>query len=78
MLLQECKLKPYGGAIYGDAADYIAEQLVCAGYRKQSDVVKQIIEILKAAKSFVKVHFEAYDELIENIATEYGAQVEQQ
>lgn len=26
--LQECKLKPYGGAIYGDAAEYIAEALM--------------------------------------------------
>ena len=28
MKLQECKLKPYDGAIYGDAAEYIASALV--------------------------------------------------
>lgn len=26
--LQECKLKPYGGAIYGDAAEYITDALM--------------------------------------------------
>lgn len=28
MKLQECKLKPYDGAIYGDAAEYIASALM--------------------------------------------------
>ena len=37
--LQECKLKPHDGAIYGEAADYIAEQLVVEGYCKPCDVV---------------------------------------
>ena len=46
------------------------------GYRKQSDVAENIIAMLKAAKPVVKVHFEAYDELIENIAAEYGVEVE--
>lgn len=39
MKLQECKLKPHDGAIYGEAADYIAEQLVVEGYCKPRDVV---------------------------------------
>lgn len=47
------------------------------GYRKQSDTAREIAEMLKAAKAVVKVHFEAYDELIENIAAEYGVEVEQ-
>ena len=38
---------------------------------------REIIEILKAAKGVVKVHFEAYDELIDNIATKYGVEVEE-
>ena len=46
------------------------------GYGKQSDVAENIIAMLKAAKPVVKVHFEAYDELIENIAAEYGVEVE--
>ena len=46
------------------------------GYRKQSDVAVNIIAMPKAAKPVVKVHFEAYDELIENIAAEYGVEVE--
>ena len=46
------------------------------GYRRQSDVAENIIAMLKAAKPVVKVHFEAYDELIENIAAEYGVEVE--
>lgn len=52
--LQECKLKPHDGAIYGEAADYIAEQLVVEGYCKPCDVVsvakdkeKQLEEIAK-------------------------------
>ena len=47
------------------------------GYRKQSDTARAIAEMLKAAKAVVKVHFEAYDELIENIAAEYGVEVEE-
>ena len=47
------------------------------GYRKQSDTVREIIEMLKAAKAVVKVHFEAYDELIDNIAAQYGVEVEE-
>lgn len=47
------------------------------GYRKQSDTAREIAEMLKAAKAVVKVHFEAYDELIENIAAEYGVEVEE-
>lgn len=46
------------------------------GYRKQSEVAENIIAMLRAAKPVVKVHFEAYDELIENIAAEYGVEVE--
>lgn len=47
------------------------------GYRKQSDTAREIAEMLKAAKAVVKVHFEAYDELIENIAAQYGVEVEE-
>lgn len=47
------------------------------GYRKQIDTAREIAEMLKAAKAVVKVHFEAYDELIENIAAEYGVEVEE-
>lgn len=47
------------------------------GYRKQSDTAREIAEMLKAAKAVVKVHFEAYDELIENIAEKYGVEVEE-
>lgn len=47
------------------------------GYRKQSDTAREIAEMLKAAKAVVKVHFEAYNELIENIAAEYGVEVEE-
>ena len=46
------------------------------GYRKQSDVAENIIAMLKAAKPVVKGHIEAYGELIENIAAEYGVEVE--
>lgn len=37
MKLQECKLKPHDGAIYGEAADYIAKQLIAAGYRASAN-----------------------------------------
>lgn len=53
-----------------------ARELYSMGYRKQSEVAENIIEMLKAARPVVKVHFEAYDELIENIAAEYGVEVE--
>lgn len=53
-----------------------AEKLYAAGYRKQSEVAENIIAMLRAAKPVVKVHFEAYDELIGNIAAEYGVEVE--
>lgn len=58
-------------------ASFFAEKLYDAGYRKQSDTAREIAEMLKAAKAVVKVHFEAYDELIENIAAEYGVEVEE-
>lgn len=57
-------------------AKEFAASLAEAGYRKQSEVAENIIKMLKAAKPVVKVHFEAYDELIENIAAEYGVEVE--
>ena len=47
------------------------------GYRKQSDTAREIIEMLKVAKGVVKVHFEAYDELIDNIAAQYGVEAEE-
>lgn len=82
--LQECKLKPYGGAIYGDAADHIAKQLVCAGYRKQSEVVKEFAERLK--ERFVRtetmatnIHGRRDSELasiVDAVAAEYGVEVE--
>ena len=46
------------------------------GYRKQSEVAENIIAMLRAAKPVVKTHFEAYDELIENIAAEYSVEAE--
>lgn len=60
----------------GRSLDFVSKALYDAGYRKQSDVAEDIIEMLKAAKPVVKVHFEAYNELIENIAAEYGVEVE--
>lgn len=66
---EECTLDCNG---VDHAAEQCAKALYNAGYRKQSGVAKEIIEMLKAAKSVVRVHFEAYDELIENIAAEYG------
>ena len=60
----ECGVTEYARALYD------------AGYRKQSEVAENIIAMLKAAKPVVKTHFEAYDDLIENIAAEYGVEVE--
>lgn len=60
----ECGVTKYARALYD------------AGYRKQSEVAENIIAMLRAAKPVVKVHFEAYDELIGNIAAEYGVEVE--
>ena len=67
------------GGKYGSSCNAYrhAEKLHNAGYRKQSDTAREIIEMLKAAKGVVKVHFEAYDELIDNIAAQYGVEVEE-
>lgn len=58
MKLQECKLKPHDGAIYGEAADYIAEQLVVEGYRKQSDVISEFCKKINLieCEMFHKAH----------------------
>lgn len=41
----------------------------------RKETAKHIVEMLKAAKMFVKTHFEAYEELIENIVTKYGIEL---
>lgn len=38
----------------------------------RKETARDIVEMLKVAKGVVKVHFEAYDELIENIVEKYG------
>lgn len=83
--LQECKLKPYGGAIYGDAADHIAKQLVCAGYRKQSDAISefvlQLIERFKNTETIANcLHGRSNTEInqiIKIVAAEFGAEVKE-
>lgn len=65
------------GSFNEGAGMWYARDLYMKGYRKQSDTAREIAEMLKAAKAVVKVHFEAYDELIENIAAEYGVEVEE-
>ena len=71
----ECAECDYRGSFGSDCIDErnIAA-FYSAGYRKQSEVAENIIAMLRAAKPVVKTHFEAYDELIENIAAEYGAE----
>lgn len=63
--------------IYAKIKETNSGAIVLDGYRKQSDTAREIAEMLKAAKAVVKVHFEAYDELIENIAEKYGVEVEE-
>ena len=65
------------GSLNEGASMWYARDLYMKGYRKQSDTAREIIEMLKAAKGVVKVHFEAYDELIDNIAAQYGVEVEE-
>lgn len=85
MKLQECKLKPHDGAIYGEAADYIAKQLIAAGYRKQSDVVRefvlQLIERFKNTETIANcIHGRSNTEInqiIKIVAAEFGAEVEE-
>ena len=72
-MLKDCREAYYD---YSQAVE-ICRILYQKGYRKQSDAAREIIEMLKAAKAVVKVHFEAYDELIDNIATKYGVEVEE-
>lgn len=42
----------------------------------RKETARDIVEMLKAAKPVVKIHFEAYDELIENIVEKYGIKLE--
>lgn len=65
------------GSFNEGAGMWYARDLYKEGYRKQSDTAREIAEMLKAAKGVVKVHFEAYDELIDNIAAQYGVEVEE-
>lgn len=76
--LEEAKYLALGtvGSLNNGFGGWYGRQMYERGYRKQSDVAENIIAMLKAAKPVVKVHFEAYDELIENIAAEYGVEVE--
>ena len=64
------------GSMNNGFGGWYAELLYKKGYRKQSEVAESIIAMLRVAKPVVKVIFEAYDELIENIAAEYGVEVE--
>lgn len=76
--LEEAKHLALGtvGSLNNGFGGWYGRQMYERGYRKQSDVAENIIAMLKAAKPVVKVHFEAYDELIENIAAEYDVEVE--
>lgn len=56
---------------------WYARDLYMKGYRKQSDTAKEILEVLKAVKGVVKVHFEAYYEVIDSIAAQHGVEVEE-
>lgn len=78
MKLQECKLKPHDGAIYGEAADYIAEQLIATGYRKQSDVVREFAgKLLEKIQPlcFSLIGREIKMEIMETVG-EFGTEVE--
>ena len=52
--------------------DKIKSGELCDREEVRKETAKEIAEMLKAAKGVVKVHFEAYDELIENIYWKYG------
>lgn len=51
--------------------DKIESGELCDRKEVRKETAKEIAEMLKAAKGVVKVHFEAYDELIENIYGKY-------
>lgn len=55
--------------------DKIESGELCDREEVRKKTAKEIAEMLKAAKGVVKVHFEAYDELIENIVKEYGVEL---
>ena len=55
--------------------DKIESGELCDRKEVRKETAKEIAEMLKAAKGVVKVHFEAYDELIENIVKEYGVEL---
>lgn len=48
---------------------------LCDREEVRKETAREIAEMLKAAKGVVKVHFEAYDELIENIYGKYGIEL---
>ena len=58
-----------------DLEDKIESGELCDREEVRKETAKEIAEMLKAAKGVVKVHFESYDELIENIVKEYSVKL---
>lgn len=56
--------------------DKIKSGELCNREEVRKETAREIAEMLKVAKGVIKVHFEAYDELIENIYKKYGIDLE--
>lgn len=56
--------------------DKIESGKLCDRDEVRKETAREIAEMLKAAKGVIKVHFEAYNELIENIVKKYGVKLE--
>ena len=56
--------------------DKIESGEICEREEVRKETAREIAEMLKSAKGVIKVHFEAYNELIENIAKKYGVKLE--
>ena len=61
-----------------DLEDKIESGELCDREEVRKETASDIAEMLRAAKGVVKVHFEAYDELIDNIVEKYGINLEEQ
>lgn len=56
--------------------DKIESGELCDREEVRKETAREIAEMLKSAKGVIKVHFEAYNELIENIVKKYGVKLE--
>ena len=67
-----CDVSPIDSDILASRFAELEDKIESGELCDRKETARDIVEMLKVAKGVVKVHFEAYDELVENIAEKYG------